>query len=139
MTASLFRSTSGQNAPGLLSTMPPVCIPKPELIRVQKAPGLLCPEGSRLHTPPGSVSPPRDTRAVTRSLSLAGWSIHCASAVLALQLPADGNAWTVLASAPPSAAVSASTVSLRGWQYVLFVPSPALSAEITPSASPDQK
>ena len=33
--------------------------------------------------------------------------------------------------APSSAAVSASIVSLRGWQYVLFVPSPAKPAEIT--------
>ena len=35
------------------------------------------------------------------------------------------------APAPPSAPVSASTVSLRGWQYVLFVLSPARLAEMT--------
>jgi hypothetical protein len=33
--------------------------------------------------------------------------------------------------APPSTSVSASTVSLRWWQYVLFVPSPAFPVEIT--------
>ena len=67
------------------------------------------------------VSTTSPSRAVSHSLSLAGSSTHCASVVPALQLATDGNAWMVAAPAPSSAAVRASTVSLRGWQYVLFV------------------
>src|SRR5678816_3350881 len=87
---------------------------------------------SRVNTPsPVVVSATSPSLAVIHSLSLAGSSIHCASVVPALQLAAEGNAWMVPAPAPPSAEVSASTVSLRGWQYVLFVPSPAIPAEMT--------
>jgi hypothetical protein len=43
----------------------------------------------------------------------------------------DENAWIRRSPAPPSRAVSASTVSARGWQYVRFVPSPAKPAEMT--------
>ena len=68
---------------------------------------------------------------MTHSLSLAGSSTQLESGVVRLQPASDGNAWITPGPVPPSAIVSASTVSLRGWQYVLFVPSPALPAEIT--------